>query len=137
MHRGVVRSYLSGNALGRAGNQISVTCKQCSLGNLQHQQLFYHCEACSYDLCQLCMLARCQPPVLKDKMKFKFHNCEMQRIPINRKGWACDTITGEFPGLGKVCESGITGYDQAANFQGYFCSTCNLDICVKCALNGI
>ena len=83
--------------------------------------MFYRCNQCDYDLCRLCALNRCTPPVLKNKIKTSEHPCELSRKPPNGTGaWNCD-ISHQENGAGIRCESAIPGFNKTKHIQGYCC----------------
>ena len=151
MHRNYVRSYIeegadqhrSRHATPSKIEQGCPICKNCGLKNLDRYQMFYHCEECKYDLCQVCALMESDPPILKRKMKgFPLHpNCDLHLIlkdqtsenlkKYHREGWSCNIADHEEH---KPCKSGISAFGQTKYMQGYFCRECNFDICVHCLL---
>merc|ERR1712166_1026513 len=105
---------------------------------------FYRCSdaaacKCNYDLCRHCALTNCDPPVLKDKEKFNFHKCQMNRRTKDMKydgDWCCAAVNADiFPlGQGK-CETGMhPNRLHSKHIQGYYCETCDFDLCLKCVL---
>ena len=61
-------------------------------------------------------------------MKVEWHPHVLKKHkPGEAYGWACD---------GKkhfaICQSGITGFYQTANTDGWRCLPCDFDLCQKC-----
>ena len=94
VHKGLILYYLSDSSSKRP------KCKMCDKPDLHYHDFFYRCEdytncRCQYDLCRHCALINCNPAILKDKMKFNFHACEMTRRKNNSEHfkdglWCCD-----------------------------------------------
>ena len=122
MHRGLIREYI--------GRQEQ-TCSKCSHRNLEMHHLFYRCEDCNYDMCRMCALQSCNPPILKAEMNFKFHNCALKVITHQNGSWKCDSMDLEGGG---PCVSGIKDFNQAKFVPGFYCRACDFDICLPCAL---
>ena len=123
VHVGLVRSY---NGIPR--------CDECRQTELHEHELFYRCDECHYDLCRLCALNMCEPPVLQNWIKTSEHSCKLLRREANHNGiWNCDISHGE-QGAGIRCESAIPGFRKTKHIQGYACKGCDFDLCLKCAL---
>ena len=125
VHVGIVRSY--------PGNPC---CDDCGQADLQEHEFFYRCDddECKYDLCRLCALHKCNPPVLKKWIRTSEHDCKLERREANHAGtWNCD-ISHQEAGAGIRCESAIPAFRLTKHMQGYRCVTHNFDLCLKCAL---
>lgn len=100
-------------------------------------ELFYHCGEgeCKYDLCRLCALNMCKPPILTKEIKVSVHQHTMKkRAPNSNSGWNCDVSHAE-NGAGIKCDCAIPGFNKTQYIQGYHCSQgCDFDVCLKCAL---
>ena len=106
VHRGLVLSYVATH-----GSGSTPRCDKCKCADLNHHEFFYRCSewstcGCCYDLCRMCALITCDPPVLAEKQKFVWYDkAELTRHSPNFEGWSCDRH--KLPG-GKSCESGLT-----------------------------
>ena len=96
----------------------AVKCNSCGKEPLEVHDFFYRCaDCCNYVLCRHCTLISCDPPVLKGRETFHFHQCEMVRRPANDKDmrevykkfngrWCCDAVNNHlFPQAKGRCES--------------------------------
>ena len=72
MHVGFVRSY----------NGLPL-CDVCKQKDLHEHELFYRCEECRYDLCRMCALNSCNPPLLATRIKTSEHACVMEKHEPN------------------------------------------------------
>ena len=126
-HYGLVRPYK--NAVPK--------CDECGQKDLHMHEFFYHCGEgeCKYDLCRLCALTTCKPPVLSKEIKTSVHEHNMKkREPNKNSGWNCD-ISHREGGAGIECESAIPGFSKTEHIQGYKCAQgCDFLVCLKCAL---
>jgi len=64
VHSGIVRSY---NGVPQ--------CDECKQSDLHEHEFFFRCQECEYDLCRLCALIMCDPPVLKEEIRTSEHGC--------------------------------------------------------------
>lgn len=103
-------------------------CDHCNVKDLQKHKEFYRCDECKHDVCLLCALQKCDPPMLNEIEQLSQNG---KQVTLKRKdeknGWNCDGIK-----LFGKCESGLTDFYQSDNTQRY--SENNLDVCIKCLL---
>ena len=78
-------------------------------------------------------MIKADPPILKQKIFLPaVHEHEMTRhTPETSRGWNCNG--NYFPGA-TGCESGLRGFHQSEHIQGYFCRSCDFDVCLKCMI---
>jgi hypothetical protein len=87
VQRGLIRGKYSNNNR----NNDEYNCKRCDQRNLMLQDLYYRCSECDLNVCRMCTLQECTPPVLNKNMKFFWHDCVMTSHDSNRNsGWRCD-----------------------------------------------
>ena len=66
---------------------------------------------------------------LEKQIRTRSHkSCILTKHNDNHAGsWACDKVKGV-----SECLSGITGFYQSKGIQGWRCSNCDFDLCIKC-----
>ena len=62
-----------------------------------------------------------------EKQTVRSHKCELIKRKYMSSGWKCDLLKGA-----RKCFSGITGFYQTSNIQGWRCDGCDFDLCIKC-----